>query len=136
MTSKNSLLLILRLSAPAVWALIILWLSLTSSPPQIEGALGWDKFLHASAYGLLSLLLAQAFISFQLPGKAMWWAGLSAVAYGGLLEILQMLAQTGRTAEWWDLFADAVGAFLGCVIFRRMLNLLSHHNETLGRNNG
>jgi VanZ family protein len=136
MTSKNSLLLILRLSAPAIWALIILWLSLTSSPPQIKGALGWDKFLHAAAYGLLSLLLAQAFITFQQPRKTVWWAGSFAVVYGGGLEILQMLAHTGRTAEWWDLFADAVGAFLGCVIFRHTLNLLSHHNETLGRNNG
>lgn len=120
MPCKDSPEFTLRLSAPILWALIMLWLSLTPSPPQLPGILGWDKLLHAGAYGLLSLLILQ-FLHFRSSssGKAWWQAGLVAVCYGALLEIMQFLTQTGRTAEWWDLFADAVGALLCCVIFRR-----------------
>ena len=128
---------ILRLFAPVLWALIILWLSLTSSPPQLPHILGWDKLLHAAAYGILSLLLAQAFLCSPFSMNKPWWlAGITAVVYGALLEILQLLSQTGRTAEWLDLFADAVGACLGCVIFRQLLKLSCCHDESLDTDNG
>lgn len=128
---------ILRLSIPVLWALIILWLSLTSSPPQLPGVLGWDKLLHAGAYGLLSILLAQAFLCPPFSMNKPWWsAGIAAVVYGALLEILQLLSQTGRTAEWLDLFADAIGACFCCVVFRHLLNLSCYHDEKSDKNNG
>ena len=124
MTHRNSLETYFRLSAPILWALIMLWLSLTSSPPQISGVLGWDKLLHACAYGLLTLLIVQFLLYAPLnSGNAWWQAGFVAICCGGLIEILQLLANTGRTAEWWDLFADAVGAFLAYVIFRKFPGL-------------
>ena len=128
---------ILRLSIPVLWALIILWLSLTSSPPQLPGVLGWDKLLHAGAYGLLSILLAQAFLCPPFSMNKPWWpAAIAAVVYGALLEILQLLSQTGRTAEWLDLFADAIGACFCCVVFRHLLNLSCCHDEKSDKNNG
>jgi VanZ family protein len=128
---------ILRLSAPVLWALIILWLSLTSSPPQLPGVLGWDKLLHAGAYGLLSLLLAQAFLCPPFTMNKPWWlAGTTAIAYGALLEILQLLSQNGRTAEWPDLFADAMGAFFCCVVFRQRMKRSCDHDEKADMNNG
>jgi VanZ family protein len=128
---------ILRLTAPVLWALIILWLSLTPSPPQLPGVLGWDKLLHACAYGLLSLLLAQALLCWQSTQARAWWiAGLTAVAFGALLEILQMSVQTGRTAEWLDLFADAMGALVCCVIFRQMTKVSCRHHANLDKDNG
>ena len=114
----NKPIVVLRLALPALWAVIILWLSLTSSPPQLPGVFGWDKLLHAGAYGLLSVLIAQTLFFLSNSIKHIWWqASFSSVAYGGLLEILQFFSQTGRVAEWWDLFADAVGALLCSVIF-------------------
>ena len=128
---------ILRLSIPVLWALIILWLSLTSSPPQLPGVLGWDKLLHAGAYGLLSILLAQAFLCPPFFMNKPWWpAAIAAVFYGALLEILQLLSQTGRTAEWLDLFADAIGACFCCVVFRHLLKLSCCHYEKSDKNNG
>ena len=128
---------ILRLSIPVLWALIILWLSLTSSPPELPGVLGWDKLLHAGAYGLLSILLAQAFLCPPFSMNKPWWsAAIAAVVYGALLEILQLLSQTGRTAEWLDLFADAIGACFCCVVFRHLLNLSCCHDEKSDKNNG
>ncbi len=126
-----------RLFVPFAWAGIILWLSLTSSPPQLPGILGWDKLLHAGAYGLFSLLIAQFLLCLPLPPRKVWWqAGVAAVCFGALLEILQLLAQTGRTAEWLDLLADAVGVFFSCVIFRRMIALACRKDGTQDDNHG
>lgn len=124
MLPRNHLETFVRLSAPVLWALIILWLSLTPSPPQLPGVLGWDKLLHAGSYGLLTLLITQSllYLSFNL-GKTGWQAVLPAVCYGALLEVLQLLQKTGRTAEWWDLIADAVGALLAYLVFRRLSGL-------------
>lgn len=137
MIATNKLEIMLRLAAPCLWALIMLWLSLTSSPPQLPGVLGWDKLLHAGAYGLLSLLLAQAMLCrSSLLHKAWWMASVTAIAYGALLEILQLLTQTGRTAEWLDLFADAVGALFCCVIFRLWMKRSYCYVEKSGSHNG
>ena len=137
MNSGSKLAHILRLSMPVLWALIIFWLSLTSSPPQLPGVLGWDKLLHAGAYGLLSVLLAQAFFCPPFSAKKPWWlAGTIAVVYGALLEILQLLSQSGRTAEWLDLLADAVGACFCCVVFRHLMKLFCCHDERSDKDNG
>lgn len=118
-----------RLALPVIWAGIILWLSLTASPPTLPGILGWDKLLHAAAYALLALVVAQ-YLLIHCAGsqRAGIYAACLAIAYGGLMEILQLAAQTGRTAEWWDLAADAVGALAGCVIFRQTVALCSLHH--------
>lgn len=128
--SRSPVAFYMRMLAPFAWAGTILWLSLTSNPPQIQGVLGWDKLLHAGAYGLLSLLLAQFLLCVfgRNSSKAWWYAGFAAVCFGALLEILQLVVQTGRTAEWWDLFADAVGAFLSCVVFRQIVLVYSRHH--------
>jgi hypothetical protein len=44
------------------WGGAIVWLSLTPAPPVIKTALlGWDKFQHFAAYGMLTLLGGRAF---------------------------------------------------------------------------
>ncbi len=124
--------------ATLLWAGSIAWLSLIPSPPQIHGILGWDKLQHAGAYGLLSLLVAQTLYS--LPGsktaKAWWYAGLSTVSFGGLMEILQFVMQAGRTAEWWDLAADALGVLICCVLFRQVANVTSRRQRPVEKTRG
>jgi len=111
---------VLRILAPALWAGVILWLSLTPAPPEVPELLGWDKLQHAGAYGLLTLLLVQMLpCVIRIDQWTSWLiAGSAAVGYGGLLELLQWLAHNGRTADWADLVADAVGSLLCYVIFR------------------
>ena len=118
-----------RLSFPVLWAGIICWLSLTSTPPLVEGPLGWDKLQHAAAYALLSFAIAQ-YLQMHCAGwrRAGFYAACLAVVYGGLMEIMQLLVQTGRMAEWQDLVADALGAFLGSVIFCQAFMLISRHH--------
>ena len=119
-----------RLSAPVLWALIILWLSLTPSPPHLPGKMGWDKLLHAGSYGLLTLLIAQFLLYLSLNLRRAGWQAVSiAVCYGALLEVLQLLLQMGRTAEWWDLIANAVGAFLAYLVFKRFSYLTCSRRE-------
>jgi VanZ family protein len=115
-----------RLALPVLWAAIISWLSLTSTPPLIPGVLGWDKLQHAAAYVLLTLSVAQYLhIHCADSRKTGFSAACLAVAYGGLMEIMQLATQTGRQAELWDLAADAVGSVAGYVIFRQAVLLLS-----------
>jgi len=133
----NKLKNIISVSSPFVWAIIILYLSLTPSPPKPPGVLGWDKLQHAGAYGLLSLLLIQILLYWRFTlTRSLWSAGLVAVAYGALMELLQLLTRTGRSAEWQDVFADAVGVFLCCVIFRQVMKLSCFHNANPDKNNG
>jgi VanZ family protein len=126
---------LLRLALPILWAGIICWLSLTSTPPLIQGVLGWDKLLHAVAYALLSILVAQYLHIYTRSWKTVFYAGCLAILYGGLMEVLQLMMQTGRLAEWWDLVADIIGALAGCVIFRQASVVISQYydrNETDG----
>ena len=126
---------LLRLALPILWAGIICWLSLTSTPPLIPGVLGWDKLLHAVAYALLSILIAQYLHIYTHSWKTVFYAGCLAILYGGLMEVLQLMMQTGRLAEWWDLVADSIGALAGCVIFRQASVVISRYharNETDG----
>ena len=96
----------------------ILWLSLTSDPPQIQADfLGWDKAQHALAYGVLALTLGRFLSLWNLTATRVWgFSFISAVAYGGLLEVLQGVIATGRSCEWNDLLADAVGAAVICSV--------------------
>jgi VanZ family protein len=47
------------------------------------------------------------------------WATVLAIAYGGLIEVLQSVMGDGRTGDVLDLLADAVGALLGLFWMRQ-----------------
>jgi VanZ family protein len=102
------------------WTFIIVWLSLTPRPPIIETSfLGWDKFQHFVAYGLLTLLGGLALGGF-MRGRMRTWltAAVVATAFGGLMEIAQWLFTRNRTAEWGDLLADLAGATAVYLFFK------------------
>ena len=66
-----------------------------------------DKQIHALAFFVLVLPG-----SLMRPAAIIWLAP-AALAYGAAIEILQPLV--GRSAEWGDLLADAVGIAAGIV---------------------
>lgn len=112
---NNPVMALVRLVAPLAYAGVILWLSLSPSPPQITGVMGWDKLQHAAAYALLAALVGQCLIYLFPKNMQIWFvAGVVSLFYGGLLELLQGVSDAGRSAEWWDLFADLVGISLSC----------------------
>jgi VanZ family protein len=84
---------------------VILVLALMPATPDLPGT-GWDKSNHVAAFLVLTVLGCLAYpdrIAAILVG---------AVLYGGLIEVLQSFTDY-RSAEWADLFADAVGVLAG-----------------------
>ena len=67
-----------------------------------------DKVEHAIAYAVLS-----ACICFWLGRRRLIAGILATVGFGALLEIVQALAGTGRTASLLDEGANLIGACLG-----------------------
>lgn len=94
------------------WGVVVLWFSLVPSPPVPKsGILGWDKFQHAAAYGIFTLLAGWAFVTLPFSRERQWFlAGAVAVIFGALLEVAQGVFTATRTAEAGDLLADAIGA--------------------------
>jgi len=95
------------LAAPlaATLALAALIGFLTLTPIQNPGVPGSDKSHHLIGFAALALPL-----SFSRPRLAPWVV-LAAIAYGGVIEIIQ--PYVWRSGEVLDLAADAIGAVLG-----------------------
>ncbi len=102
----------LRFILLAGWGGAILWLSLDPAPPQPSmGPFAWDKFQHATAYGLLALLWGNFLVTYRHCRRRCWlMAFAGSVVFGALLEMAQGVLTTARSAEFGDLMADAVGA--------------------------
>jgi VanZ family protein len=103
-----------RLPAVAV-ALAIWMLSSQSTLPQPKGILGWDKFQHLAAYGVLAAAIGLWVSSRQWKSRGLlWFALVAAIAsiYGVTDEIHQSFVP-GRNCNVWDWIADTLGALLG-----------------------
>jgi VanZ family protein len=114
----------------AVYAIIILWLALMPAPPSIPGILGWDKLLHAGAFLVFTLLAGWALLA--CTKRAWRWALLASAGFGILIEVLQGLFTTTRSADPFDLLADLVGAgtvFLLIVIRERYRMSKTRHKR-------
>ncbi len=48
--------------------------------------------------------------------RLLGWIFLFATVFGGAIELAQSGMGLGRSGDWFDLFADAAGAFYGCVV--------------------
>ena len=106
-----------RLSLLAGWGGTILWLSLDPAPPQPSVELfAWDKFQHASAYGVLALLWGYVLVTYRRCHRSCWFlAFVGSVGFGALMEVAQGVLTVSRSAEFGDLLADAVGAGAVCL---------------------
>lgn len=105
----------------ASWLLAIIWLSLSPSPPTPDMPfLGWDKFLHAAAYGTLTMLAGWALSAVTtLSGRTWMVIAVSSVVISGMMEIAQAAFTATRKAEWGDLAANCIGVaavlLLACI---------------------
>ena len=75
-----------------------------------------DKLMHFTGYAILSILLA-SMLGVSSPGKWTFWKiVLLSSLYGLLMEILQMICNTGRLFEYFDIVANIFGAFAGTML--------------------
>jgi VanZ family protein len=112
MKNKNTLLRYhaLWLGLGWTWIAIVVYLSLTPHPPEIDLTSG-DKLGHSMAYAFLMLWFAQLYRA--RPMKLAIALGL--VALGVAIEFAQ--EQTGyRQFEYADMVADAVGVAIGLLL--------------------
>lgn len=93
-----------------LYAISLYWASSLSRLPIPQLGIEFqDKLIHALAYALLSLLIYMALTRPTLLVKrAVTWSIVIALLYGATDEWHQYFV-AGRTAEWADLAADAVG---------------------------
>jgi len=101
------------------WIAAILWLSLVPGPPQVDlPLLSWDKFQHATAYGVLAVLGGYGF-QVKLSQRSAWFCSIFiAILLGGLVEILQGMTSS-RSADWLDFLANTFGAVVFSIPFLR-----------------
>jgi VanZ family protein len=94
------------------WLAAILWVSLDPSPPQIAetGLLAWDKFQHAAAYAVMTILGGLGLCRWIRSPRRCWLvSGGIAVVIGVGVEIAQGMMSIGRFADWQDALANTVG---------------------------
>ena len=88
---------------PAVW----LW---SDNKSFISWFVHVDKWLHAMTFFILAI-----WFSGQYRRAAYWRIGIGLLLFGMLIEICQRMV-TYRSAEWFDLIADAGGIIVGLAI--------------------
>jgi len=87
---------------------VVSYLALAPKPPTGVD-LGWDKLNHMMAFTALAFA---ASLGYPAPMRVRVLSLAGLLAFGGLIEILQLYVP-GRSAEWGDLLADAIGIVLG-----------------------
>jgi VanZ family protein len=106
-----------------LWAPVAVYMAAifyVSSLPQLPMPPGGDKPWHLLAYVGLGVVVVRA-VAGGLPAAIGWSTALTAivigVGYAATDELHQMFVP-GRTAQWSDLLADAIGICVGIVICR------------------
>lgn len=90
--------------------MLIIYLSLTPSPPQIDVENG-DKYGHLAVYGLVTLWFTQGYTGL----RQRIWLALGMVALGIAMEYAQR-ATGYRTFDVNDMLADTCGVAIGWVV--------------------
>jgi hypothetical protein len=89
-------------------ALLVASLTLTPLPAGRFVTGGLDKVYHFLAFAAL------IFPAILTDSRRWFWAVPAAVAYGGLIELIQ--PSVGRSAEWLDFGADLTGVLAGAAL--------------------
>jgi VanZ family protein len=93
---------------------VLAWLSLapTDELPKVDL---WDKFEHACAYAVLTVVAAALF-----PHR-LFRVVAGCMAFGIMIEILQATMGFGRDGDWHDAVANASGAavIVGSILLYR-----------------
>jgi VanZ family protein len=104
-----------------IWAAIIFWLSSLTTLPHIKiPIIDADKLAHMSVFFVFCWFSRRAlFFQTALPILKRWslvCAFLLTCLYGYFDEVHQLYVQ-GRTYDYFDMLADAIGALLFVILF-------------------
>lgn len=115
-----------------LWAVIVLVLismpgESTRGVPHFEGM---DKLVHTGFFFVFTVLLYYGSIRRNRTARPSWDTTLQVIFvslfFAVLTEFIQLKIFTHRSAEIWDLFADAVGTGMGVFAYLVLHNSYSH----------
>ena len=109
-----------RLFVLAFWAALLLALvmALLPTPPKVPGAPS-DKLQHMLAFAVLTALALAAYVRAHPVDIA-----LGLFAFGGFIELAQMLPMIGREGSWLDYASDCGAVLIVLIVgvpLRRLL---------------
>lgn len=107
-------------------AVLSLW-----EQPQIPPAFTIsDKLAHGILYAVWAIsMMVAADGNARIRVRTYLYVCVIATSYGALMEILQRYCTLTRSGEMADLYADAIGAIIGLILFGIIEISRSRHNE-------
>jgi VanZ family protein len=105
---------------------VLIYQSLTPSPPDLPDFPFVDKLAHFMVYGWIMLWFGFIYE----PGRKYFLLGLSLIFLGVVLELLQG-ASGYRSMEVWDACSNALGVVVGWVLARTRLSATLFWTERL-----
>lgn len=132
----------------AIVTIAILWLTLAPHPlPSNKLSLipGMDKLIHAMMFGGLAFALICDYLNYKhkhvpssvgstnkttatdiaLSTSMAVRFGIIATMFGGIIEILQNAMHIGRSGDWFDFLADAIGVAIIVVCASKFITVSS-----------
>lgn len=109
-----------KLHRLAIGILVAYWIALVMGThwpqmPDLNLPEDSDKVIHLTAYAGLTFLLS---LSLFWSRRVSWWQWISlavgVAVFGGMDELTQ--PPFGRTADWYDWFADVTGITIGLLL--------------------
>jgi hypothetical protein len=111
-----------------LWSLLIL--GLCSMPGRFIPTTSWlellsfDKWVHASLFFILVVLFALSITVHQQNKQLIFLIVILAIAYGGLLEIMQAKVFSERSGDWLDFVANSFGCLMALLFYKKLLKLI------------
>ena len=106
------------------WALIILVLCAT--PGQYIPSADWmellslDKLVHATIFFIMTSLLLLVCFKYRQGNIFVILYALLSLAYGLLMEIMQALYFSNRSADWMDVAANSAGCLFALIFLKKI----------------
>jgi len=76
--------------------------------------------VHIGLFSILVFLWGSYFIRRRtVPARVIWKLALAGIAYGTLMEFVQLYFIANRSFEVWDIAADSLGCITGAVLVRK-----------------
>ena len=121
-----------------LWAMVVVVLcslpsAATDDVPKFPGI---DKLVHTGFFFVFTVLLYYGAIRRVGSARPSWSTSIKVIVFSGLFalftEYLQWKIFTYRSAEAWDLFADAVGTGMGVFAYLLLHNSYGVENTADG----